>query len=132
MKPPAFNILLGAGFAVIAAFQPLIVLTTDKVALPSSTAWGLVFWGLVAVAASAYGRKKTEIACIAGLIAANPVMTKILSENDIEQRFNIRHGVEFGNGSILAWAGSICILAALLSKDKTEQPGPDKDNNPAA
>ena len=60
MKRPPLNILIGFIFALVATFQPIVSVNSDKVVLPSGPAWGLLVWSGIAVLLGLYGRKRRE------------------------------------------------------------------------
>ena len=120
MKKPPLNVLIGFIFALVATFQPIVIVNSDKVTLPSSPSWGLLVWASVAVLLGLYGRRPREYIGPALLLALNPVGTKIVLENFVLPELHVSNlGVSFSIGAFLAWIASAFILSAVFNKDNT-------------
>jgi hypothetical protein len=118
MKRPPLNILIGFIFALVATFQPIVSVNSDKVVLPSGPAWGLLVWSGIAVLLGLYGRKRREYIGPAILLGLNPIFTRIVLQNQITNELHIPNAqVSYALGAFVAWAASMCIFSVVLSKD---------------
>lgn len=125
MNKPPFNIIIGAVIVVLAAFQPMFTVTSNKVTLlDSGPSWGLIVWATLSVLAASYGGRLTTAAGLAVGIIINPILSKVLTDANIEAQFRLKDVTEFAAGSYGAWLGAVVIIvAALKQKAENEKQG---------
>lgn len=127
MNRPPINALIALGFAVIGAFQPIVTVDSDKVALSTTPAWGLILWAGVAVILGLYGRKRREYIGPGLLLAFIPVANWYFLQFITIPDLRVGPvNVGFGQGSILAWVAAFLVLSVAFGKDP-EVPADDKE-----
>lgn len=125
MNKPPFNIIIGAVIVVFAAFQPMFTVTSSKVTLlDSGPSWGLIVWAGLSVLAASYGGRLTTAASLAIGIIINPILSKVLTDANIEAQFRIKDATEFAGGAYGAWLGAaVIIFSALKQKAENDKLG---------